>query len=152
MGGPIYTTHFIQGVILAEQLKGKAVEEDGVIYLNLEGTSLERAGKGSTADFYAAIGDTAYNRYIPQDPSITAVFSNKFVNVDITSSEHFLDIPAGESIAEYVIFRSATAMPYIESKYTVEGKWSDAHHEGHGRQRTHLLSPVQLPRAIVCYS
>ena len=74
MGDPIYTTHFIQGVILADQLKGKAVEEDGVIYLNLEGTSLERVGKGSTDEFYAAIGDTAYNRYVSQDPSITAVF------------------------------------------------------------------------------
>jgi hypothetical protein len=74
LGGPIYTTHFIQGVILADQLKGKAVEEDGVIYLYLDGTSLERAGKGSTNNFYTEIGDTAYNRYVLQDPSITAVF------------------------------------------------------------------------------
>ena len=101
------------------------MEDESVIYLNLSGSSLERAGKGSTDDFYAAIGDTAYNRYVSQDP-LTAVFANRFASVDITSSEQFLDIPAGESIAEYVFFRSATAMPYIESKYTVEGKWSDA--------------------------
>lgn len=126
LGEKIYTTHFIQEVTFADALECRAVEEEGVIYLYLNGTSLERAGKGSTSNFYTEIGDTAYNRYVPQDPSITAVFSNKFVNVDIISSEHFLDIPAGESIAEYVIFRSATAMPYIESKYTVEGKWSDA--------------------------
>ena len=75
------------GTVSADALECRAVEEEGVIYLYLDGTSLERAGKGSTNNFYTEIGDTAYNRYIPQDPSITAVFSNKFVNVDIISSE-----------------------------------------------------------------
>ena len=124
LGEKIYTTHFIQGVILADQLKGKAVEEDGVIYLNLEGTSLERAGKGSTDEFYAAIGDTAYNRYVSQDP-LTAVFANRFASVDITSSEQFLEIPAGESLAGFVLFRGATALPYIESLYNIGGFWPE---------------------------
>ena len=126
MGEKIYTTHFIQSVTFADALECRAVEDEGVIYLNLSGSSLERAGKGSTNNFYNKIGDTDYNRYVAQDPSLAAVFANQFASIDISSSEQFLDIPAGESIAKYVIFRSATAMPYIESKYTVEGKWSDA--------------------------
>ena len=125
MGEKIYTTHFIQSVTFADALECRAVEDEGVIYLFPSGTSLERAGKGSTNNFYNKIGDTDYNRYVAQDPSLAAVFANQFASIDISSSEQFLDIPAGESIAEYVIFRSATAMPYIESKYTVEGNWSE---------------------------
>lgn len=78
----------------ADALECRAVEEEGVIYLYLNGTSLERAGKGSTSNFYTEIGDTAYNRYIPQDP-LTAVFANRFASVDITSSEQFLGFQPG---------------------------------------------------------
>ena len=105
-----------KGTQLAQKMAG-----EGVIYLNLTGTGL---GKETADDFYAEIGDTAYNRYVAQVP-LTAVFVNRFTSVDITSSEQFLDIPAGESIAPYIIFRSATAMPYIESLYTVGGFWSE---------------------------
>lgn len=94
MGEKIYTTHFIQGVTFADALECRAVEDESVIYLNLSGSSLERAGKGSTDDFYAAIGDTAYNRYVSQDP-LTAVFANRFASVDITSSEQFLGFQPG---------------------------------------------------------
>ena len=125
MGDRIYTTHFILGVTFANQLNGKTVEKDGVIYLHLSGISLERAGMGSTDDFYAEIGDTAYNRYVIQDP-LTAVFANHFTSIEITSTKQFLEIPAGESLAEYIIFRSATALPYIESMYSIEGFWSEA--------------------------
>lgn len=121
LGEGIYTTHFIQGVTFADALECRTVEDEGVIYLNLTGTGL---GKETADDFYAEIGDTAYNRYVAQVP-LTAVFVNRFTSVDITSSEQFLDIPAGESIAPYIIFRSATAMPYIESLYTVGGFWSE---------------------------
>ena len=100
------------------------MEDESVIYLNLSGSSLERAGKGSTDEFYAAIGDTAYNRYVSQDP-LTAVFANRFASVDITSSEQFLEIPAGESLAGYVLFRGATALPYIESLYNIGGFWPE---------------------------
>lgn len=124
VGDRIYTTHFIQGVTFADALECRAVEDEGVIYLNLSGTSLEKSGKGSTEDFLKEIGDTAYNRYIAQIP-LTDVYANRFTSVDITSSEQFLDIPAGESVAKYVIFRSATALPYIESMYTAGGFWSD---------------------------
>ena len=64
MGEKIYTTHFIQEVTFADALECRAVEEEGVIYLYLDGTSLERAGNGSTNNFYTEIGDTAYNRYV----------------------------------------------------------------------------------------
>lgn len=100
------------------------MEEEGVIYLYLDGTSLERAGNGSTNNFYTEIGDTAYNRYVSQDP-LTAVFANRFASVDITSSEQFLEIPAGESLAGYVLFRGATALPYIESMYNIGGFWPE---------------------------
>lgn len=105
----------------ADALECRTVEDEGVIYLNLTGTGL---GKETADDFYAEIGDTAYNRYVSQVP-LTAVFANRFTSVDIISSEQFLDIPAGESIAPYIIFRSATAMPYIESRYTAGGFWSE---------------------------
>lgn len=121
LGEKIYTTHFIQGVTFADALECRAVEDEGVIYLNPSG---RHPGKGYTENFLKRIGDTAYNRYVSQEP-LTVVFANRFTSVDITSSEQFLEIPAGESIAKYVIFRSATAMPYIESLYTVGGFWSE---------------------------
>lgn len=124
MGEKIYTTHFIQGVTFADALECRAVEEEGVIYLYLDGTSLERAGNGSTNNFYTEIGDTAYNRYVSQDP-LTAVFANRFASVDITSSEQFLEIPAGESLAGFVLFRGATALPYLESMYNIGGFWPE---------------------------
>ena len=43
-------------------------------------------------------------------------FSNKFVNVDIISSEQFLDIPAGESLAGYVLFQRSDG-PAIHREY-----------------------------------
>lgn len=124
-GDSIYTTHFIQSVTCAENLECRAVPGSNIITLSFTGRSLERIGHGSYEEFLCSAGDTSYNRTVVQDPSVTSVYSNSFVSIDIVSSEPFNGIPSGASLSGQVVFRSATARPYIESAYSQGGDWTE---------------------------
>ena len=124
LGESIFTHHFISSFVDADELVIKQDAEDPqVFYLRFEKEKI--VGSEISEVLYEKYGDTTYDRYVPQDPSITMCFANEFDSIDITSSADFGDIKAGESLAGVVMFRGASAKPYVDNGYKVSGNWTD---------------------------
>lgn len=128
-GDGIFTKHFISSFSNATSviLREGYADTEGV------GVFMIWPGEGSghrNDNYYFGLcdywGDTSYDRIVSQDPSRTPCYANMFTSVDMVSSADFGDIKAGESLADIVMFRGATARPYIEHGYSDFGyyeKW-----------------------------
>lgn len=125
IGGPTYTKHFISRFVDTKSiiLREFDADRDGVGVFRIftgEGQVLRGGHYLSLCNYW---GDTSYNRWVPQDPSRSICYANMFTSVDIISSADFNDIKAGESLADIVMFRGATAKPFIESGYVSGPHW-----------------------------
>lgn len=118
-GHGIFSKHFISGFSNATSviLREGCADFDGVGVFKIcpgDGDLLSGGHYHSLCEYW---GDTSYDRWVNQDPSRSTCYANMFTSVDIISSADFNDVKAGESLADIVIFRGATAKPYIENGY-----------------------------------
>lgn len=120
-GEGIFSKHFISNFADVTTVALHRYDGDGCVFM----ISPEDADFHKNDNYYFSLcdywGDTSYDRMVPQDPSRTPCYANMFTSVDMVSSADFNDIKAGESLADKVIFRGATAKPYIEHGYSSFG-------------------------------
>ena len=123
IGKGIFSKHYISDFTIAESLTMKQDANNAlVVNLYLDGEKFHGGDQYET--FCNEFGDITYNRAVSQDPSVVMSYSNRFDSLDITSDSDFNDVKAGETLSEKVIYRSATAMPYIDSGYLIGGAWT----------------------------
>lgn len=123
IGKGTFSKHYISDFTIAESLTMKQDANNAlVVNLYLDGEKFHGGDQYET--FCNEFGDITYNRAVSQDPSVVMSYSNRFDSLDITSDSDFNDVKAGETLSEKVIYRSATAMPYIDSGYLIGGAWT----------------------------
>lgn len=123
IGKGTFSNHYISSFTIAESLTMKQDTNNAlVVNLYLDGEKFH--GGDIYETFCNEFGDTTYNREVAQDPSVVMSYSNRFDSLDIISNSDFNDIKAGETLTEKVIYRSATAKPFIDSEYLIGGEWT----------------------------
>lgn len=123
IGKSTFSKHYISDFTIAESLTMKQDANNAlVVNLYLDGEKFHGGDQYET--FCNEFGDITYNRAVSQDPSVVMSYSNRFDSLDITSDSDFNDVKVGETLSEKVIYRSATAMPYIDSGYLIGGAWT----------------------------
>lgn len=128
LGATRYTHHYISDFTIGDKLRigiDNSFQDPHILDLFFENSFIGGLKPEIREALYEKYGDTSYDRYVPLDPGLTACYANEFELIEITSSADFGDIKAGESLAEIVMFRSASAKPFIDSKYTVPGVWTE---------------------------
>lgn len=119
-GMGMYSNHYISSFSLATGLNLYQLSpgEDYEIWIHDQTEDLVHGDKQEA--LYQYFGDTSYNRYVSQDPTVTQCYADEFTALDVYSSADFGNIKAGESLADIVMFRGATAKPYIDGNYSLE--------------------------------
>lgn len=126
-GHAIFAKHFISYFADATTVALRQYDCDDCVFMVWP----EEYDYHKNDDYYYTLcdywGDTSYDRMVQNSPSRTPCYANMFTSVDMVSSADFGDIKAGESLADIVMFRGATARPYIEHGYSNFGyvdEWS----------------------------
>ena len=119
-GGAVFSHHFISGLCEATAIDVKPFYQDHSI-ICIGHLPEETFFDDRYHQLCNEFGDNTYNRYVPQDRGYSVCYANLFTSVDIYSSADFGDIKAGESLADIVMFRGATAKPFIDNGYSWAG-------------------------------
>ena len=116
----IYKQHYISSFAIATGLDLYPMSDNpGVIRIFSQHED-RLYGRESYEKLCEYFGDTSYNRIMHSDPTITQCYADEFTALDIYSSADFGNIKAGESLADIVMFISATAKPYIDGNYSLK--------------------------------
>lgn len=114
-----YSNHYISSFILATGLNLYQLSPgENEIWIHDQPEDMVNGDKREA--LYRYFGDTSYNRYVSSDPTVTQCYADEFTALDVYSSADFGNIKAGESLADIVMFRGATAKPYIDGNYSLE--------------------------------
>lgn len=124
LGEAVYTHNFISSFVKADNLEIAQDANDPLVFY-IRDVDMSYVSSVIRDALYKKYSDTTYDRYVAQDPSRSMCYVNEFNSIDITSSADFGAIKAGESLASIVIFRGASAKPYIDYEYKVCGEWTN---------------------------
>ena len=116
LGKEVFSKQFISSFIDANTISMVQCPIEGNAFL-IEASPEDDLPRYKYLTLCHEVGDISYDRMVPQDKNYTACYANKFTSIDITSTADFGAIKAGESLADIVMFRGATAKPYIDNGY-----------------------------------